>query len=236
MSRDIFLSGRTFIPSRLPSLRSCRQPLAVLIGTHQKSLDPYCEEVRLSQGSPSAKRILTYMSIREQIQTALDAGWVVNLLPTLPSIPHWRVIFMTRRLSDELEQHLEDPTTMVRAAELLATFDTFLGGRLVTIGGRNDKHAYMKLLEPEQEEVWEIRSIDPKPSIRVFGRFAAKDVFVATNMGFRSGLGGFGSIEFRAAMTHCKREWSRCFYTWPPHKGKSVHDYISENVIDLRDL
>lgn len=125
---------------------------------------------------------------------------------------------------------------MVRAGELLATFDTFLGGRLITIGGRNDKDAYMKFLEPEQEEVWEIRSIDPKPSIRVFGRFAAKNVFVATNMGFRSDLGGFGSIEFRAAMTHCKRAWSRCFHTWPPHKGKSAHDYISENVIDLRDL
>lgn len=176
------------------------------------------------------------MSIRELIQTAVNVGWLVNLQPRLPSIPHQRIILVCRNLNDELERELNDPSTAVRTAELFNTFDTFLGGRMITVGTRNDRDAYMKILEPEADEVWEIRSVDPKPSIRVFGRFARQDVFVATNKGMRTELGGFGSKEFRDCMTRCTTEWRKCFQTWRPHTGSRINDYISDNVLDLRDL
>lgn len=175
------------------------------------------------------------MSIREQYKIAVNAGWLVNLLPTLPSIPHRRVIFVCRALHEEIEREWNEPATAIRVGQLLNTLDTFLGNGLITVGRRNDKHAYMKQME-KVEEVWEIRSVDPKPSIRVFGRFAERDVFVATNKGFRKPLGAFGSPEFKRAMTTCTQEWRRCFQTWPVHTGDTVHDYLSENVVDLRDL
>jgi hypothetical protein len=44
---------------------------------------------------------------------------------------------------------------------------------------------YLFLLYRADEAVWEIRSVRPNPSIRVLGRFAAKDIFVATNFALR---------------------------------------------------
>jgi hypothetical protein len=181
-------------------------------------------------------RVLTYMSIREQIQTAINEGWLVNMPPTLPSVPHSRILLVCRGLSDAIETDLNNPAKAVRTAQLLSTFDTYLGGGLITVGGRKHKAAYMKRLEPESEEVWEIRSVDPRPSIRVFGRFAEPDVFVATNMGFRTDLGGFNSKEFLRAVSACKREWRRSFHTWPPYSGIYINDYITQDVVDLRDL
>lgn len=176
------------------------------------------------------------MSIRDQIQMAVNEGWLVNAAPTLPSVPQSRVLFICRNLHDEIEANLNDRSVATRTAELLSTFDTYIGGRLITVGGRNDKHAYMKRLEPDAEEIWEIRSVDPKPSIRVFGRFVLPDVFVATNKGFRTELGGFNSPQFRRSMSICKIEWRKCFHTWPPHTGGNIHEYITHNAVDLRDL
>ncbi|WP_158264291.1 hypothetical protein [Nitratireductor sp. StC3] len=175
------------------------------------------------------------MSIRDEINIAVNAGWLVNMQPTLPSIPHRRIILVSSSLQYELETELQDQATAHRAGLLLNTLDTFIGGGLITVGGRNDD-AYIKLLEPEDRQVWEIRSVDPKPSIRVFGRFAEPNVFVATNKGFRRDLGAFGSAAFQRAMTDCTREWVKCFHTRPAHTGKRVNDFITENVVDLRDL
>ncbi|MCC0013849.1 MAG: hypothetical protein H6881_08230 [Rhodobiaceae bacterium] len=122
-----------------------------------------------------------------------------------------------------------------RTSQLYQTFDTFISGNLVTVGGRHDD-SFMKLLEPEDEQVWEIRSISPKPSIRVFGRFAEPDVFVATNKGFRADLGGFGSVGFKRAMTTCLQEWRKCFQNWPAFTGRHFNDYITSGAVDLRDL
>lgn len=155
--------------------------------------------------------------------------------PTLPSIPHRRIILVSRPLQEALEAELTDQAAAYRTGLLLNTLDTFIGGGLITVGGRNDD-AYMKLLEPEDEQVWEIRSVDPRPSVRVFGRFAEPDVFVATNKGLRTELGAFGSAEFRRAMTDCTREWGKCFHTWPAHSGEQINDFITENVVDIRDL
>jgi hypothetical protein len=180
--------------------------------------------------------VLIYMSIREHLQLALDAGWLVNLQPSLPSIPHQRMIFVARTLYSELEYELNDASSAVRTAELFSTFDVFLSGKPISIGGRDDKYAYIKQLEPTTEEVWEIRSIQPRPSIRVFGRFAACDVFIACNKGLRTQLGGFGSREFQKAMSYCKIEWRKCLQSWPPHSGKRPNDYVSENLRDLSSL
>lgn len=175
------------------------------------------------------------MSIREFLKLAVQSNWLVNLEPSLPSLTQKRVIFASRSLYDELVRELGDPSTAVRTAELMATFDTFLNGDLITVGGRRSKHAYMKQLEPFEAEVWEIRSVDPKPSIRVFGRFLTTDVFIATNKGRRSELGEFNSKNFRLAISYCGIEWRRCLPQALPHKGDSINDYISEHVFDLRD-
>ncbi len=50
----------------------------------------------------------------------------------------------------------------------------------------------IKQLKPEKFEHWELISRRPKPSLRVFGRFAKPNVFVGTYVRERRGLGKRG--------------------------------------------
>ena len=86
-----------------------------------------------------------------------------------------------------------DDSEEYRWNQLRAYFDFFTEGRLIHIG----RSGYMRPLDKRREEVWEIRSPRPRPSLRVFGRFAERDVFVATNWAERKLLKGRGSREWR---------------------------------------
>jgi hypothetical protein len=93
---------------------------------------------------------------------------------------------------------------------------------------KKDKTAYLARLSPRADEVWEIRSRDPTPAIRVFGRFAICDTFIAFNWGYRKDLGGLGSKEFRFEINRAKSEWKKIFPTYQPVSGADIHDYVSE--------
>lgn len=126
--------------------------------------------------------------------------------------------------------------------QLRADLDDFIGGQPITVGGPRHRHAYMKPMVRDKNhrgfgghEVWEIRSRDPKPGIRVFGRFAQPDVFVATNLEARTMLGAFGSLEWRREIRRCKHAWNAIFGTRQPLVGEEINDYVSEQVVDLRN-
>lgn len=130
--------------------------------------------------------------------------------------------------SDEMER---------RCGLLRADLDRFVQGGLIPVskvplsGGKN---AYMRQLFRWQDEVWEIKSRDPKPSIRVLGRFADTNVFIALNWRYRADLGGPSSREWRDAIVDCKTRWKNLF---PAYEPKSPGDqdvyptaYISSNT------
>jgi hypothetical protein len=118
---------------------------------------------------------------------------------------------------------------------LRADLDHFsMGGRIDVAAGKH-RTCFMKPLSPLSEEVWAIRSRH-KPSLRVFGRFAELDVFIATNWAYRKALGGERSEEWRAERIRCKAEWQKLFPAYAPLNGSSINEYISEPVIDLDSL
>lgn len=123
-------------------------------------------------------------------------------------------------------------TQKARMAQLHADLDRFIGGGSIAVGGRAAKDAFMKLLEPSRDGVWEIRSIDPKPSFRVFGLFAERDCFVATSVQERKLLGAFDSLQWRRARRHALAQWRGLFATWPPHRGEHLDDYLT-NAVEL---
>jgi hypothetical protein len=92
-------------------------------------------------------------------------------------------------------------------------------------------YAHIALLENRQDEVWEIRARDPKPGIRIFGRFSEKDVFIAFNIVPKDEIEKFD--DYSPWIRNCKREWAKCFATLPPHTGNSGDDYIS-NIFSVR--
>jgi hypothetical protein len=86
---------------------------------------------------------------------------------------------------------------------------------------------YLFLLYRADEAVWEIRSVRPNPSIRVLGRFAAKDIFVATNFALRDALGGWQSREWRDVKIRARTVWSQLFQNYQPLKSTNIHDVVS---------
>jgi len=92
---------------------------------------------------------------------------------------------------------------------------------------------FIKRLEQPPPEIWEIRITNPTPQIRVFGRFAEPDTFVATDMNTRDLLGRKGSHEWRRACADCQQEWQRLFPANGPFQGAVVADYITENCDDF---
>ncbi|HVN29243.1 MAG TPA: hypothetical protein VMT64_12180 [Candidatus Binataceae bacterium] len=85
----------------------------------------------------------------------------------------------------------------------------------------------MALLEPTSNEVWEIRSVDPKPSIRLFGSFVQKNHFVILTWAWRKELGGRYAKEWRAAIQEFKEEWETYFGRTRPISGSYPDAYLS---------
>ena len=69
----------------------------------------------------------------------------------------------------------------IRMMELRRDLDRFVEGGVITVSAEPYRAgiAYLSRLHDAPDEVWEIRSRHPKPAIRVFGRFAAPDLFIA---------------------------------------------------------
>jgi len=117
---------------------------------------------------------------------------------------------------------------------LRADLDRFLENGRIIVGHRRSRHAYMKRLDPGRDEVWEIRSRDPDPEIRMFGRFAETDVFVGTACLDRDYLGDENSRQWRDEMVRCITDWRNLFHPYQPLRRRPLHEYVSTNVISHR--
>ena len=168
-------------------------------------------------------------------------GKLLAVPPLAPGGRHPRVILATQELMVDLMATgaQTDPRIV---AGLRADLDTFIRGDPITVGGPRHKHADFKPLARTKleigfssHEVWEFRSVDPVPAVRVFGRFARRNVFVATHWHYREPLGDFGSLAWRREIRRCKHAWNNILGTRSPLHGGHVHDYISDPVVDLRD-
>jgi hypothetical protein len=70
---------------------------------------------------------------------------------------------------------------------------------------------FMKWLDPKKYEHWNLRSVRPRPSMRVFGRFAEPSVFIGTHTVARASLKGKWSIEWELEKLRCEEIWTRIF-------------------------
>jgi len=111
-------------------------------------------------------------------------------------------------LTEDLFNVIRDPTVgeerSLRYAELEATLADFVTSRTLS-------PEYIKLLQPPTDCVWEVRCVMPDPSIRVFGFFAERDSFIATNHELRPVLAEFDSEEWQFAKARAKSIWNRLF-------------------------
>src|SRR5260370_28792640 len=94
--------------------------------------------------------------------------------------------------SAELKALLDGPwdheELRYRAGRLRADLEEFTKGKHITVCLEPfaAKSAYMGRLAPVADGVWDIRSRDPSPALRVVGLFAETDVFIALRWAPRS--------------------------------------------------
>ena len=124
-----------------------------------------------------------------------------------------------------------------RGSALGADLDRFIDGSLINVAlpsnakpYRRTPSAYLRLLHKWADEVWEIRSVTASPSLRVFGRFADIDLFVALTWDTRARL---ATPPWRNAQISCKAEWTKLLYPYPAITGVNLNDYISTNAVSV---
>lgn len=133
---------------------------------------------------------------------------------------------MCRPLNEEIENGRlnTDPKVRQRWAALEAAISVFVEGGYVT-------EKLLKQLKDPKYEHWELISRRPKPSLRVFGRFAKPDVFIGTHVQIRTLLKGMWSAEFEHEKLICEEHWNNIGldqpFSAPP--DFSYEKYITTN-------
>ena len=174
------------------------------------------------------------MSIRPIIWTRESERRIEQLPHTLLGKRTPRVIYLARTVFDELMGPWSDASTATQMGMLRADLDRFLEGGRIIVGHRRSRHAYMKRLDPGRDEVWEIRSRDPSPELRLFGRFAETDLFIGTACLNRDYLGEDNSRQWRDEMIRCITDWRNLFHPYPPIRKRPLNEYLSSNAVSHR--
>ncbi len=186
------------------------------------------------------------MSIRDLIDYWIDEGRLFRLEPILDSDPVERTLIISKEIFDLLEGPWQDDSWATRCGLLRGTLETFVKGQRIGVCLKPyaAAKAYMGRLDKPADEVWDIRAIDPCPALRVFGRFAERDLFVALIWSPRSveipisqrpPLGPGHSVEWRNAIVESKAEWNKLFPSYAPLHGDEIHEYIKDNSIPVGD-
>lgn len=180
------------------------------------------------------------MSISFEIANRVSEDRLYQLIPIMPGVAGTvpRTMYVSREINRLLAGPFDSPDLENRCFSLRADLERFVHGGMIPVaerpmsGGRN---SYMRQLFRWRNEVWEIRSRGPQPGIRVLGRFADTDIFIALSWRFRTELGGPGDRRWRDAIVDCKTQWTHLFPAYQPITSRDTHaypkSYISANTI-----
>lgn len=181
------------------------------------------------------------MSIGDRIQSALDAQRLRTLPRRVQSDPVERVMLIGDEIWQLLHGPFVSPAHAERIGALHADLELFVRGDAISLALTPFQHraAYMGRLDPTGQATWDIRSRDPDPGLRVFGRFAVKDVFVALSWAPRSKTLSWSKrvpladrrLNWRLQILECEERWNWALPGAVPLVGEEVKDYVSANAI-----
>lgn len=159
------------------------------------------------------------MSIQNEMKDRYRRGMLYPLKPQSPFADMLRTMLVDESLWKELCSPEGDLEWETRIGELRADLEDFCVSPAI-------HPRYLFLLYPARDAVWEIRSVQ-RPSLRVLGLFAMKDVYVATKIARRSDLGGWQSREWKIVKRAAKAAWRRLFPTYDAVVTANVHDVVT---------
>jgi len=175
------------------------------------------------------------MSIRDEINSHLSDGWLIRLKQSFPGLKERRKIYVTKSVEALLKGPWNGNSTWERRwNRAVQQLDEFIDGLVrdpritVRSASRKKSSCFGSRLDPDSDEIWEIRCRDPRPGLRIFGSFIAKDEFVALLALPHECLST--DDDWNRLITQYKGDWTRHF-TEPPFSGDYPHGYISNAVI-----
>ena len=110
--------------------------------------------------------------------------------------------------------------------------DNFVGEGLVHLAfSKGPKNANFRRLQEKKrkaQKVWAVRTLNPSPGNRLFGFFAAQDVFVGVDLVPRD------LVDFEDNIGRAKATWANLFGPYEPVVSEDINDYVSQRVVRLR--
>jgi len=149
--------------------------------------------------------------------------------------PCVRTLFVSAQLNDQFdESYWTDESFARRYAQLSADFDRFVTGDMVSVGWHpyeKGESAFLARIDPVEYGIWSIRSVAPKPAIRVFGAFYKQDVFVAISAKFRTELDGPNGRRWANAREDAIAIWDDLLPAQQRLNEGGIDDFITEKKI-----
>jgi hypothetical protein len=178
-----------------------------------------------------ATRPLTYMLTRSYINTWVAGGELFPVIPRMAGDPIGRTLLVSKEINSFLTGPWEDHVAERKAGRLRTDLEQFVMDAQITICmvPRKAVAAYMAILEPVKDGVWDIRSRDPDPAVRIIGCFSETDVFVGLVWDYRKNL--ITEEHWEKIIHRCQSRWRALFPAIQPFTGGHVHDYVSHNFL-----
>jgi hypothetical protein len=182
------------------------------------------------------------MSIRDEINARIAEGRLFRLEPINVKDPRKRTVLMSEEINKMVSGPWPDGPMGSRCGFLRADLENVVTGDFITVcwepfKGRNEQ---IGRLDPVTDEVWDLRCQDPPPGLRVFCRFAEKNVLVALTCSPRSKpvpwlhrlplLDRF-SPEWKRAIAESLCLWKELFPDCEPVSGTDINAYLSDAIL-----
>lgn len=173
------------------------------------------------------------MSISSVIVGLEKQGKLTRYVPERTTRKARRRLFMAQLMAQKFNDPKSAVNLLAGRGPINAALMTWALGDYLYDDG-NGRGGFIKRLDPPPPEIWEIRITNPTAQVRVFGRFAEPDTFIATDMNTRDLLKRKGSQQWLQACSRCQSEWQSLFPSHGPFQGSVVADYVTENCDDFR--
>jgi hypothetical protein len=168
------------------------------------------------------------MLIEDEIKRLCDQGRLFAVEPLEWRENQEREVYVSPDINEFLTKTSSDPAVNADRRKLQRLFDRFISGQEITVAFRQSiKRSNMKRLYPPSAEVWEFK-VRTRPQLRVFGRFAGKDLFLAI-----TGPVDRPNCDHNVEIVRCQEEWAALLPKHSPIYGSTINDYISAKAISL---
>lgn len=174
--------------------------------------------------------MLTYMSIKELILSHVAKGVLYALSPAIAGDQKLaRGVFVSGEVWDLVGDDVTVSAELERVSgQARARLDSFSFGKSFVFAlSPSNKSALSDIARnaPIATGVVDLRITNPKPSLRIFGGFAEKDMLILLNWAPRENL------DFPAEINRCRKIWDQLFPSTPPLIGTTHDHYISKPFI-----